>query len=373
MRLSRWLARAREVHGGGLPDAAPGGPEVGDLLCAWVDPIGAPQALRDAASAEGVPVCEFAERALFAKLWHQGTVYAASVEAVPLLLAALLDGVTDPARRRFALELLLHLAAGLPMERYPARPPQWPEEPDTTRWAEGEVRAFANARACRQRVFDGIARVLPLTRDPHDEVAVGAWMLLAELGGLEAQQALREGVMVEEGDRLASVLVGLAWWQPHIARKHALRCLPSEHRNLAVHAAAALALVDPEVVCDEAIEVLCAPLGAFGEAFLPQRIEGELLVGGALGLLLGHARDRAVDLLARRVEAGADEPTLAWHLCEAAFDIDPPPRSASGLRPHHRRALEAILHAAAFNDMRWVLSSRGLPADRDALRRLLEG
>ncbi len=372
MSLPGWLARAREVHWGGLTDALPDGPQVGDLLCAWVDPIGAPQALRDAARAEGMSVCEFAEHALFAKLWHQGTVYAASVEAVPLLLAALSDGATDPARRRFALELLLHLGAGVPMESYPARPPPWPEGPDTTRWAVGEVRAFADARACRQRICDGIARVLPLTRDPHDEVAVGAWMLLAELGGAEAQQALREGVMVEEGDRLASVLVGLAWWQPHIARDHALRWLPSEHRNLAVHAAAALVSVDPEGVCDEAIEVLCAPLGAFGETFLPQRIEGELLVGGALGALRGHARDRAVDLLARRVEAGADEPTLAWHLTEAAFGINSPPRSASGLRPHHRRALSAILHAAAFDDLRWVLSSRGLPAERDVLREWLE-
>jgi hypothetical protein len=79
-----------------------------------------------------------------------------------------------------------------------------------------------------------------------------------------------------------------------------------------------------------------------------------------------------VDLLSRRVEAGADEPTLAWHLSEAAFGINPPPRSASGLRPHHRRALAAILHAAAFDDLRWVLSSRGLPAERDALREWLE-
>jgi hypothetical protein len=373
MRLPGWAAHAREVHGGGLTDATPDGPAVGDRLCPWVDPIGAPQALRDAASAEGVSVCEFAEHALFAKLWRQGTVDAASVEAVPLLLAALHDGASEPARRRFALDLLLHLAAGLPMARYPSRPPQWPEEADTTRWGAADARAFANARACRGRVNDGIARVLPLVRDPHDEVAIGAWMLLAGLGGVEAQQALREGVTREEGDRLASVLVGLAWWEPHIARGHALRCLRSEPRNLAVHAAAALALVDPEVVCDEALEVLCAPLGEFGETFLPQHVEGELLVGGAILALQGRARARAVDLLARRVDAGADEPTLAWHLTEAAFGSDPPPRSASELRPYQRRALEALLHAAAFDDMRWVLSSRGLPAEADALRRLLVG
>ena len=120
-------------------------------------------------------------------------------------------------------------------------------------------------------------------------------------------------------------------------------------------------------------KVLCAPLGEFGETFLPQHIEGELLVSGAILALQGRARARAVDLLARRVDAGADEPTLAWHLTEAAFGSDPPPRSASELRPHQRRALEALLHAAAFDDMRWVLSSRGLPAEADALRRLLVG
>ncbi len=138
----------------------------------------------------------------FGNIFHQGSVYSASVPAAALL--ARLLALPGPADRAGLLHLLVHLATNDPRERCLGEPPPWTRATKAER-ADPEVGPFV---ATWEAVLAAAPTARALLDDPDPEVRLRAAFLLGFLTpeATESQRLLRRRAEVEAD---ASVLAAL--------------------------------------------------------------------------------------------------------------------------------------------------------------------
>jgi HEAT repeat protein len=144
----------------------------------------------------------YAIEALFQYLWHQGTVYAATAAAVPILFD-LLESASTPDRSAVAV-LLAAIADGEPpfkrCEDDPEEAQKWREILGrSNRSLDAEMEAGRRyGLANRERISAGLDSLYPYLRDPDPEVrryvatAIGRFPAVVERVLPDLEAALEE-------------------------------------------------------------------------------------------------------------------------------------------------------------------------------------
>jgi hypothetical protein len=357
--------------------------DVPDLVRALVDPARASRTIKVAATRAKRSVRDQVIWTLYGNVFHQGTVWQASSKVIPFFVEILRDGPREPALLAFAIDYLHHLAFGYPRDLYPtlidpathfAAADATPEGPESS---HDERQMAEYARDCYRGVEAALSTIAPFVRDPDDATALAAIAVLGSYRDPTAAAALRDAVAEQRGPRLATALVALSQLDAETARTAARGHLASGDRFLAIHAAAAVVLADPERATDEVIAVLTLPLGDLTEA--ESRLTGS--VGALVSRVLSHLPERhvarAADAIARTLETAQPMTSLSATatLLRLVFGDAPAPKRASDLTAIQRRAIEAIaargrfvVGAAVFGNYSLLLHDRGLPTTAPELR-----
>lgn len=150
------------------------------------------------------PHRDFALQALMQNIWHQGTVYAATAEAIPVLVSLLTSEQTlDKQPIAF---LLATLADGEPpfarCEEDQSQAERWrPILEKHGRSLEDEIRSGREFGAnIRQRIADNIEVLYPFLRDSSAEVRVAVAVAVGKFPDIArgVESDLREALETEE-------------------------------------------------------------------------------------------------------------------------------------------------------------------------------
>jgi hypothetical protein len=240
-----------------------------------------------------------------------------------------------------------------------------------------------HARDCYRGVEAALPVIAPFARHDDDAVALAA---LALLGGFHSQisiDTLRDIVSHQPtGPRLAVALVALAQLDPPTTLRAAAPRVHDIDRALAIHAAVACVLADPEQATDDTVAALTAPLPDDVDTDSP--LTGELpnLISRTLERLPERHLARVVHTIAARLPSLTSMANLdATASLLRLVCPDGAPTDAAELTDLQRHALDAIADHGAFlvgdgmtfGNYTALLGDWNLPSDAAALRRWLDG
>jgi hypothetical protein len=240
----------------------------------------------------------------------------------------------------------------------------------------------AYARDCYRGVEAALSAIAPFARDPDPPVALAAIALLASFRSDLTIAALRDVVSVQHGRTQAIALVALARFDPDAVRPAARQLLGDGDPYIAMHAAAALLLADPESIDEAAVVLLTQPLDDLTEATTPLARTVGTLVSRCLQRLPERHLERVVRAFADTLATAGPITNLSATaaLLGLIFPDGYAPEQAAALTPAQRSALEAIAAHGAFMigegqfaNYSLLLSRRGLPDDSAALTAWLTG
>ena len=343
--------------------------DVPDLLRALADEGAASPALRRSAERSKKTVRAATMEKLWGNVFHQGTRWQVTSHVVPFLVEILRDGPADAALRGFLLTYLHHIAYGYPADLFPLliapSRDQSGDVDEKTRYAVD----------CFNAVESALPAVAPFARDPNDNVALPAIALLGGFVGDVARAALRDALEVAEPRRRAIGLVALAQLDD-ATREMAMPLLEDADRIVAVHAACAVLLANPQEVPTAAVDVLVHPLGELVETPSPLTDTLGALVSRCLEMLPVIHRSAAIRALAGALATSSVTTNLA--MTASLLRIAMPeraPGTARELTPDQRVALDAVAaHGAfkwrfgAFGNYASLLRAYQLPTTADELR-----
>jgi hypothetical protein len=291
---------------------------------------------------------------LYGRLCHQGTVYSATAAAVPFFLELLEAGDSS-------LLPFLHQCAICP-ENTPA------------------------ARATRKQIAKALPIMRKLLRNKRKDLRLVAGHALAACAELipEARNLLRDRIRNEK-DKLVRAALMLSLMKANVANAGeilARACESEKSRLIRLTAGVALCNLAPEKLPGNVAHQMALALRKENPGLSDQyraASDGNDLeqdIALALGKVPAGRADSAIPVL---LEAWQESPgfyeaalaaiTLAFPKTKARFAGDQ-------LRPAQERVVRALISDEAIwrfcGDTAPLLASRGLPRDRNAMRRLLE-
>lgn len=360
--------------------------DVPDLLRALVDPSNAPAPLRSQAQHDRRGIAEQVEWLLWGNVFHQGTRWQVTAHVVPFLVEILTEGPQDPRLQGFLLSYLHHLAIGYPEEAFPER-----FDPDTAfRGLAGQVDPggepdYSNsigaalwARDSYLAVEAAIAHIAPSMCATDASVAMEAIALMASFPRCASHTLpiLRHLLNTRDDLTGAHALVSLVQLSgaEALAEAEAMAC--SHQRDVAIVAACAAVLADPDRASARIIGLLTGPLDGTARQRSTHAGTITTLVGRCLARVSEAHRERAMDAIAvqHRHASPMQRLSLTSALLGLAFRDGGVPTSASLLSAPQRRALLAIRDYGAFQigdgifaNYSGLLKAAGLPDSAAAL------
>lgn len=334
--------------------------DVPELLRALVDPNQATEQLKSEAQRDRRTIVQQVEWNLWGNVFHQGTRWQVTAHVVPFLVEILVAGPQHQDLRCFLLSYLHHLAIGYPEDDFPER-----FDPDSAfRQLEGQVAPDGEpdysddvapdlwTRDSYLAVEAAIERIAPLMGAADTSVAMEAIALIASFPRCKSSTLpiLRDQLQKRSDQAAAHALVSLAQLTGVEALSAAESLVDSEHRAVAIVAACAAVLADPDRASAAAIGVLTGTLGeSAGLRSAHARTLTEL-VAKCLARVSETHRERAIDAVAaqHRQASPMERLSLTSALLGLAFGEGRVPTSASALSAPQRRALAAIRDYGAF-------------------------
>ncbi len=387
------LDRISEVDWSRLHHAYGPAEDVPELLRALVDPAGVSDSFRAEAARAKRTVRDHLEWTLWGNVFHQGTRWQVTAHVVPFLVEILREGPKDDDLRRFLLTYLHHLAMGYPEDLFPDRfdPEEAFREFEGIADVEGEPDAENDAllgvwaRDSYLAVEKAIDTIAPFVQAEDEPTALEAIALVASFPRCAPRTVplLHEVAKTRRDQRAAHAVISLAQLTGADALREAEALLDTaEERSVAIGAACAAVLADPNRASARALALLTAPLG--DEAEVRSHHAGSLtqLVGRCLALVPEAERDRAIEAIAlqHREASPFERVSLTASLLSLAFKGERAPASAADLTASQRRVVEAIRDHGAFTVKEAIFANycllvrgSGLPDSAEGLRRWLDG
>jgi len=391
MQRMTLLDRLSEVNWSALHHAYGPAEDVPDLLRALVDSDKASPPLCAAAERAGREVRDHVEWTLWGNVFHQGTRWQVTAKVVPFLAEILRQGPNDDRLRRFLISYLHHLAIGYPEDAFPA--PIDPEEafreldgmidPGGEPDYDNDVLTGIWARDSYLAVEESIDTISPFIPAEDEETALEAITLVASFPRCASRivPLLRDVARTRRDQRAAHAVVSLSQLAGADALEDADLLVAADDRAVAIQAACAAVLADPDRASDEAIALLTAPLGDIAETRSVHAGSLTRLVGRSLARLPDEHRERAIDAIALQHRAAnpLERVSLTASLLGLAFHGQRAPASAADLTPLQRRAIEAIrdyggfmIGNAHFSNYCLMVRDWGLPDSQEGLRNWLD-
>lgn len=314
--------------------------------------------------------------ALFSTIWHQGTVYPASVHAVPFLIE--LVGAEGQEDLPAILELLAHLATGSSYLDAHQHLEVFAEERAAPGFTDRVAEELTFVRAAKAAVLRGVGVYARRLRHHEPAVRIAAAYLLGLCPDERARSSLRAAIEDEAEPAVRAVAafaLGSVADDAMVPDVRALLSDPSEHPAVRLYAGfglarGAAALSDDDI---EALAALVDDAELFGQVDELHDNAAGMSYGALADCLLGlppEARARLVPGLGRALEQvrGRDALGLATALVGLSFADTrlPDGADASTLSPVQRSALESLVRAPAawrFANIGAALRDVGLGGD----------
>ena len=263
-----------------------------------------PDLLRDLASPDDA-LRQKALYALYGNIWHQGTVYEATGQAVPFLIELLtIPSVTNKSG---ILHLLQCIAGGSSYRNVYMELRSYRSERQTKEFQARRTRELDWVHDAHRAVVEGTPIYLILLSDAKAEVRTMAAYVLASCPERHAEiEPMLRLCSTDEKDPVAKVSLLLAW--AHLGRlsnpASVLREMTIIHQNVAevppmrFVAALGAILLGGETVLDESLRVLRETVASCGNAIskLPWEL-GETTVSAASAMLALFVQERVGWLL----------------------------------------------------------------------------
>jgi len=381
-----------EVNWSALHHAYGPADDVPDLLRALIDTENAPLSLRTAAKGARRDVRDQVEWTLWGNVFHQGSRWQVTAGVVPFLVELLRDGPNDDRLRRFLIRYLHHLAIGYPEDVFPAvidpaeafRAVGGMSDPGGEPDYDNHDLAAIWARDSYLAVERAVDTIAPFMHAEDEDTALEAVALVASFPRCAPTTVplLRDVARARPDQRAAHAVVSLAQLAPAEVLEDAERLVEADDRAVAIQAACAAVLADPDRASAGAVALLTAPVDDIAEA--PSVHAGSLtqLIGRSLARLADEHRERAIEALAlqHRAASPLERVSLTASLLSLAFRGQAAPAAAADLTPPQKRAVEAIrdygaftVNGASFANYCLLVREWGLPASADSLRNWLDG
>ena len=265
-----------------------------------------PNLLRQLASSSGDDR-EHAMHELYGNIWHQGTIYEASVQAVPFLIQLLGSAVVEGKVEIFIL--LAHLARGTSYHDVHQHLAMFKSKAQTPEWQADIQKELAWVRGVKAAVLAGEDTYLTFLADGEMDLRDASAYLLASLGrpvpGLAAKVWSRFEQEPKESVR-ASLLLAFGNLADSVEKNiNLLAAYLVAERSKSVRLAAAMALVRlaPEQLTREALSVLLeAALSPNDYDALAESVWGrvddvELMIVSHLACLNANSLTAALEML----------------------------------------------------------------------------
>lgn len=313
---------------------------------------------------------ESARHALHGNIWHQGTVYEATVHAVPFLIELVaMPTLEDKAELLILLSLCANGNSYCNVHQHHSL---LKNESETEEWKTQLARELDWVRCTREAVLTGHTHYESLLKHSEANVREAAGFLLASLDrpAPETAALLWEQFDQEPDERCrASLLIGFGYVaSPTPANQSMLLAALLKRRSSPEQLAAALALArmfPAELTREAAEEILHALHGSSTVTVMdnsPWGVHGmELIIEGVLLGLEGSAATYVIGELEKALADGGHPFALnaARVLLSLAFR-EPLPKAATfdALSAFQQRTIRLI----AINKHAWVKSVAGEPA-----------